>query len=167
MTSGQLGLLDGEVEKPTPGKSATPAEIRAWWAEVYLPLRAEVTSRWRPDSKIREISCSDRRVAQIRKVLADSCPGVSVYQLGGLTHVVLCAAAKVDAQRGKLVPYRDGTYDTMKNIGPDYWLKPSRFDELLASDAPPPRSEDRRDPGADPYAPRPGMQAHELEREYM
>lgn len=140
----QFSLIPLEADADG-ARPATASEIRAWWAEVYLPIRAEVFGRWRPDSKIRPIQCSPRIIAQIRKLLADTCDGDSEFQLGGLTHVVRCAAAKVDAQRGAVVPWpsttdRSRTYDTIKNIAPVHWLGAEKFAALLAEDIPSPNA---------------------------
>jgi hypothetical protein len=138
---GRVQHHDVEAEAPAAREvrtaGATPAQIREWWSEVYLPIRKRVFERWRPDASIRDVECSDARVKEIRVRLNGSMPNASwAEQRNALTHVVECAAEKVAEQKGAVVPWGDRTYDTMKNIAPEYWLKQSRFQELIESPVP-------------------------------
>jgi hypothetical protein len=120
--------------KPKGSKSPTDEELIAWWAEVYLPLRESRYTRWRPEVKIQPLECSDPRIRALRSRLKSSSSELWPDWRLLLTHVVEVAAARVDKQRGQEVPYGNGTYDVMDNIGPGFWLmKPSRFQELLES----------------------------------
>ncbi len=137
----QLALVVAEPDKSEPppkrhrkGDGLGSAEIRTWWESVYLPLRANTHSRWR-GKPVRGLLCGDERIVEIQAALKSvGVPGPWDAQRDALTHVVICAAAKVDAQRGAHVPYKGKTYDTMKNIEPKYWL--AHFQDLLDMEPP-------------------------------
>jgi hypothetical protein len=136
----QAQAQPAQTRKPKGSKSPTDGELVTWWSEIYLPLRARTFERWRPEAPILDLQCTPVRQKDIRARLNSSLPGRPwAEQRECLTHVVSCAAATVDEQKGAMVPWErgaNGQYDTMKNIGPDYWLKPSRFQELLEAPRP-------------------------------
>jgi hypothetical protein len=140
---GQRGLF-GEgadpprSEAPEKTKGATPALVREWWSTVYAPLRLSVFKRWRPDDDIvDEPPCTEKRVSLIRLRLEESAPGAEWAELKTmLTHVVRCAAARVDASGARKVPYKNSTYDTIRNIDASFWLKQANFTSLLEDSAP-------------------------------
>lgn len=140
------GAEPEQFELVPPGDVVTPggittAKISTWWAEVYQPARRRVFDRWRPDARIQPLDCTAKRVAEIRARLTASCPGLPWPDIRErLTHVVAVAEAKVAEQQGAIVPYGKGTYDTIRNIAPEYWLKATNFDNLLAAHAPAPRT---------------------------
>jgi hypothetical protein len=166
----QPGLFgdDVVVEKPTPGDVVTPAKIRAWWAEVYLPLRAETLDRYRPGSA-QAIACSDTRMADLRKRISDAWHGLPWSEVSqNLTHVVRNAAARVHEHGGSETPWGWNSQDA---IAPKHWTAAKNFVRYYEQ---PPAYGDALPPGEQPL-PEPRyddpryahMQAHELEREFM
>jgi hypothetical protein len=137
----ELDLFGNPVNVDASGAVITAAEIRAWWETTYTPLRRDTRARWRPGSRVQDLPCNPKRIAAIRKLIADNWPGAEWSAVRDrLTHVVQAAAAKVATQRGERVPYKGGTYDTLRNADPDYWLKATNFDQLLAADVVEPES---------------------------
>jgi hypothetical protein len=118
---------------------ATPAQIREWWAKVYLPLRKRVFDRWHPANGVKSLDCTDDRLKDIRARLSGSCGSKTPEeQLEALTHVIERVEERINSQRGAKVPTRTGgTYNTMDNIGPAFWLRRENFNGLLETPAPP------------------------------
>ena len=121
--------IDPDGAKPDDG--VTTARIRAWWESTYSTIRSATYARWRPKAKIRPLPCTPKRLSSVRARLRDlgrDSDWPTAEQT--LTHVVRAAAVNVDSQSGERVPYKDGTYDTMENINPGYWLKSTWFESL-------------------------------------
>lgn len=121
------------------------ANIRAWWTEVFVPLRIETLNRYQPGSA-QAIQCSKSRVKAIQERLADTCGDLPwADQRAGLTHVVRNAAARVDEFRGQKAPWN---WESINAIAPKHWLAANNFTNYYESSTmygqPPPRAEPYR-----------------------
>lgn len=131
--SAQAGLFgdDEPVQEPTPSDPVTSAKIRAWWVEVYVPLRAETLDRYRPGSA-QPIECSAPRLKALRKRIAETCNGAPwtsedpavIGVRDRLTHVVRNAAARVHEYGGKRT---DFDWDSLDAIQPKHWSTEKNF----------------------------------------
>jgi len=148
--AGQAGLFGDEpvVEETAPGESVTPAKIRAWWDEVFVPLRAETLDRYRTGSA-QPIACSKSRMAALRKRIAETCPGVPWTDptpgVDGvreqLTHVVRNAAARVHEHRGGETSWG---WNSLDAIQPKHWTAEKNFTRYY--EAPPADDSDGKPP---------------------
>jgi hypothetical protein len=110
---------------PDPERDAiTDAKLRAWWAEIFVPLRASTLDAYRPGTA-QPIACSPSRLKAIRARLVETCPDETwTEQRARLTHVVRNAAARVHEHAGAETSWGWSSLDA---IQPKHWTAEKNF----------------------------------------